>query len=123
MEIEGLERSVRGDPSTEPARARRSNLPAPAESPNPWVKRVDHRSDVTVLENRAFALLCSPDRNIHHRPGQVVGPNHLVGEERPKRGVDRAQEAVAEIWVLPRLHRGDVRRPEDAKAREPPPRQ
>src|SRR6266446_5903648 len=103
----------------EAVRARRWNLPTPAESPNPWVKRFDHRSDVTVLENRAFALLCSPDRNIHHRPGQVVSPNHLVGEERPKRGVDRAQKTVTEIRFLPLLHRVDVRRPEQVKAGEP----
>src|SRR5260221_14594310 len=83
------------------------------------MKRLDHGSDVVVLENLASAVPCSPKGNIHHGPPQVVGPNHLVGEERPKRGVDRAQEAVAEIWFLPRLHRVDVRGPGDVKAREP----
>src|SRR5258707_12400578 len=84
------------------------------------MKRLDHGSDVVVLENLASAVPCSPKGNIHHGPPQVVGPNHLVGEERPKRRVDRAQEAVAEIWFLPRLHRADVRGPEDVEAREPP---
>jgi len=83
------------------------------------MKRLDHGPDVAVLENPAFALRCFLDGNIHHGPRQVVGPNHLVGEERSKRWVDRAQEAIAEIWFLPRLHRVDVRGPEDVKAREP----
>ena len=79
----------------------------------------DHRSDVTVLENPAFTLHRFPDDNVHHGPRQVVGRNHLVWEEQPKRGVDRAQEAVAEIRFLPRPHRIDVRRPEDINAGEP----
>src|SRR5580658_6503776 len=40
----------------EAARARRANLPTPAESPNPWVKRFDPRSDITGRESRASAL-------------------------------------------------------------------
>jgi hypothetical protein len=35
-------------------------------------------------KNRASVLPRSPDGNIHHGPGQVVGPNHLVGEQHPK---------------------------------------
>ena len=54
------------------------------------VKRTDHCPDVTVLENPAFAPLGFLDDNFHHGPRQVIGPNHLVGEEHPKRGVDRA---------------------------------
>ena len=83
------------------------------------MKRFDHGSDVMVLENLASALPCSPKGNIHHGSRQVVGPNHLVGEEQSKRGVDRAQETVAEIRFLPQLHRVDVRGPEDVKAGEP----
>src|SRR4029077_2504788 len=77
------------------------------------MKRLDHGPDVTVLENRASVLPCSPHDNIHHGPRQVVGSNHLVGEERSQRRVDCAQEAVAEIRFLSRLHRVDVRGPED----------
>ena len=58
-------------------------------------RTVNHGSDVTVLENQASALPGSPDGDIHHGPRQVVGPNHLVGEQHPKRGVDRAQQAVS----------------------------
>jgi len=65
----------------EAALARRSNLSTPAESLNPLVKRFDHRSDVTVLENRASARCRFAYDDIHHGLGQVVGPNHLVGEQ------------------------------------------
>ena len=82
------------------------------------VRRTDQCPDVTVLENLTFALRCFLERNIDHGPPQVVGPNHLVGEEQPKRGVDRAQEAIAEIRLLPGLHRVDVGGPEDIDARE-----
>src|SRR5580704_13664940 len=83
----------------------RSNPRSLAESPPQRLKRLDHGSDITVLENRASTLPRSAYDDIHHRPGQVVGPNHLVREERPKRGVDRSQQAVAEIRFVPRLHR------------------
>ena len=72
----------------ESARARRSNLPTPAESSNTGVKRFDHRSDVTVLENRASALCRFAYDDIHDGLGQVVGPNHLVGEQQPKHRID-----------------------------------
>ncbi len=61
-------------------------------------------------------LPSSADGNIDHGPGQVVGPNHLVGEHDPEERVDCAQQAVAEIRFLPRLHRVDVRGPEDVNA-------
>jgi hypothetical protein len=50
------------------------------------MKRLDHGPDVTVLENRASALLRSAYDGIHHGAGQVVGPNHVVREQNPKRG-------------------------------------
>jgi hypothetical protein len=54
------------------------------------LKRLDYSSDVTVLENRTSALPRTAYGDIYHGPGQVVGPNHLVGEQQPKSGVDRA---------------------------------
>src|SRR5580700_4381204 len=83
------------------------------------MERLDHRSDITVLENHAFALLRSPEGDIHHSLSQVVGPNDLVRKQRPKHGVDRAEQAVAEIRFFPRLHGVDVRGPEDVYAWEP----
>src|SRR5229473_3134414 len=83
------------------------------------LKRLDYSSDVTVLENRTSALPCSAYGDFYHGPGQVVGPNHLVGEQHPKRGVDRAHKAVAEIRFLPRLHGINVRRSEEINAGEP----
>jgi hypothetical protein len=83
------------------------------------MKRFDHGLDVTVLENEAWALACSPDGGLHHGAGQVVGPNHLVGEQQPKRRVDRAQQAVAEIRFLARLRGVDVRGPEEINAGKP----
>jgi hypothetical protein len=50
--------------------------------------------------------------------GQVVGPNHLVGEKHPKRRIDPKQQAVAEIGFLPRLHGIDVRGSEDVDGRK-----
>jgi hypothetical protein len=41
------------------------------------MKRLQHGPDVTVLENKLPTLASSPDGNIDHRSGQVVGPNHL----------------------------------------------
>jgi hypothetical protein len=83
------------------------------------MKGLNHRPDVMVLENQGSALSCSSDNHIDHGSGQVVGPNHLVREQHPKRGIDRAHKPVAEIWFLPRLHRVDVRRSEDVNARKP----
>ena len=51
--------------------------------------------------------------------GQVVSPNHLVGKQHPKHGVDSAQEPVAEIRFFPRLHGIDMRGPKDVDARKP----
>jgi hypothetical protein len=80
------------------------------------MKRLDHGSDFTVLENQASLLTCSLEGDIDHGPGQVVSPNYLVGEQHPKRRVDRSQQAVAEIRFLPRLNRIDVRGPEEVNA-------
>jgi hypothetical protein len=77
---------------------------------------LNHRPDVTVVENQASALSCASDNDIDHGSGQVVGPNHLVRQQHPKRGVDRAHEPVAEIRFLPRLNGIDVRGPEDVNA-------
>jgi hypothetical protein len=82
-------------------------------------KLLDYGPDVTVLEDQASGLLCFPDGDIRHGAGQVVGPYHLVGEEHPKHGVNDAQEAVAQIRFLPRLHWVDVRGPEEINAGEP----
>jgi hypothetical protein len=63
------------------------------------MKRLNHRPDITVLENRVPKLASSPDDNIDHYSGQVVGPNHLVREERLKHGVDRAHTRRPKIHV------------------------
>jgi hypothetical protein len=47
--------------------------------------------DVTVLQNQRSVFSSSSHGDIHHRSGQVVGANHLVGEQHPKCGIDRAQ--------------------------------
>ena len=92
-------------------RRHRSNLR------RPWrLKRLNHRPDVTILENWASALPCSPNGGFYHGVGQVIRPNHLVREQHSSRRIHRAQQAVAEIRFLPRLHRVDVRGPEDVNA-------
>jgi hypothetical protein len=65
------------------------------------MKRLDHGSDVAVLENQASGLPCFADGNIHHGARQVVGRNDLIGEQHPKQRVDRAQQPVAEVRFLP----------------------
>jgi len=82
------------------------------------MKRLGHCPDIAVLEDQAPVLRCSPDGDIDHGLGQFVGPNHLVREQHPKRGVECAQKAVAEIRFLPRLDGIDVRGPEDVNAGE-----
>jgi enoyl-ACP reductase-like protein len=72
------------------------------------MKGLHHGSDVTVLENQSPRLARSPDGNIDHRSGQVVGPNHLIREEQPKRGIDYAKQSVTETWFFPRFQRIDV---------------
>ena len=57
-------------------------------------------------------------KRLDHVPDQFVGPNYLVREEYPKRGVDRSQQTVAEIRFLPRLRRVDVRGPKEGNVRE-----
>jgi len=59
------------------------NLPTPAESRNPCVKRFDPSLGCHGFSKTgAFAFLCSPDRNIHHGPApKSSASNHLVGEE------------------------------------------
>src|ERR1700719_4401567 len=81
--------------------------------------RVDHGANVTVLQNHSSVLPSSPDGNIHHGTGQVVGANYLVGEQHAKHRVDSAQQAVAKIRLLPRLYRVDVRGSEDVHTGEP----
>jgi len=82
------------------------------------VKRTDDSPDVMILKNPVFALRCFLDDDVHHGTRQVVGPNHLVGEEHPKRRLARAHEPVAEIRLLPGLYGVDVGGPEDIHARE-----
>src|SRR5882762_1196938 len=97
---------------------RKGDRSPPLESPRRGMQRRNHRPNITVLENRVSRLASSPHDNIDHRSGQVVGPNHLVREERPKHGVDRAHKPVAEIRFLPWLNGVDVRRSEDVNAGE-----
>jgi len=60
------------------------------------MNRFNDGSDVTVLKNKASRFLPKADDDIHHGPGQVVGPNDLIGEQHPKSRVDRAQQAIAQ---------------------------
>ena len=73
-------------------------------------------ADVMVLENQSSAFSSASRGDIHHRSGQVVGTNHLVGEQHPRCGIDRAQQAIAKIGFSARLHRVDVRGAEDVQA-------
>ena len=82
------------------------------------MKRLGHSPDVTVLENWARTQPGSGYHGTHHGPGQVVGANYLVGEQHPKCGVDRSQQAITEIRFLPRLHGVDVRGPEEINVSE-----
>src|SRR5581483_6380887 len=77
-----------------------------------------HTPDLAVLENPPSLLRRYPDDDIHHGPGQVIGPNNLVREEEPKHGVGPAQQEVTEIRFLPRLHGVDIRGPEEVDVRE-----
>src|SRR5579859_403489 len=83
------------------------------------MKRLHHGSDVTVLENQSPRLASSPDRNIDHRSGQVVGPNYLIRKEQAKRGINCAKQSVTEIRFFPRLHRIDVRGTENINVAKP----
>jgi hypothetical protein len=78
----------------------------------------DHGSDVPILENLASAV-SSLERDVHHGTCQVVGPNHLVRKQQLKRGVDSAQQAIAEIRFLPALHGVDICRAKNVNPREP----
>ena len=75
-------------------------------------------ANVTVLENQRPAFSSASHGDIHHRSGQVVGTNHLVGEQHPKCGINGAQEAIAEIGLPARLDGVDVRGAKDVHARK-----
>jgi hypothetical protein len=53
------------------------------------IRGIGHCPDFSVLKNQAFVFVFSPDGDVHHCSGQVVGGNHLVGEQPPKDRVDR----------------------------------
>ena len=82
-----------------------------------------HPADVAVFENETSGVSGLSNYNTHHCPRQVVGANDVVGEKHPKHGVNRAEQPVAEIRLLPRLHGIDVGGPEDVKTGEPSPKQ
>ncbi len=48
------------------------------------MKRLDHGSDLTVLKNKASRFLPNLDDDIHHGPGQIIGPNDLMLFARAK---------------------------------------
>ena len=77
------------------------------------MNRSNDGSDVTILKNKASRFFPNADDDVHHGSGQVVGPNDLIGEQHPKSRVDRAQQAIAQIRFLARLHRIDIRGSED----------
>ena len=80
------------------------------------MNRSNDGSDVTILKNNASRFLPNADDDIHHCPGQVVGPNDLIGEQHSKNRVDRAQDAVAQIRFFAWLYRIDIRGSEDINA-------
>jgi hypothetical protein len=75
--------------------------------------RQGYRFDITVLENAVFTFARSLNSDVHHGAGQVVGSDDQVGERHSKHRVDPAQQAVAEIRLLPRLDGIDVCGAED----------
>src|SRR6266404_1221941 len=80
------------------------------------MNRSNDGSDVTILKNKASRFLPNADDDIHHCPGQIIGPDDLIGEQHTKSGVDRAQQAVAQIRFFPWLYRIDIRGSEDIDA-------
>src|ERR1700733_6880181 len=82
------------------------------------MKRTDHGTDVAILENLAWSCSCSGSDDIHHRSGQVVNSDHLIGKQSPKYWVDSSHQAVAEIRLLARLHGVDVGGPKNVKSRK-----
>src|ERR1700719_4458873 len=87
----------------------------PREVPEPLY----HGPDIVVLEHRCAALLCSSHGDVDHHSCQIVGSDHLAGKQHPKYGIDRAQQSVAEIRLLPRLHGIDVGGAKDVNGVEP----
>src|SRR5579863_838252 len=83
------------------------------------IKRLYQSSDVTILEDFAWSLSFSSGDNIHHRSGQVVSSDHLIGKQGPKYRVDSSHEAIAKIWLLSGFHGVDVGGPENGKPRKP----
>ena len=75
-------------------------------------------ANLTVLENQRPAFSSASHGDIHHRSGQVVGANHLVGEQHSKCGIDRAQEAIAQIGLPAGLDWVDVRGSAPASAEQ-----
>ena len=98
----------------------RSNPRRLAESAPPRLQRLNHRPDVTVLENPVSALSCSSDNDIDHGRGQVVGADHLVREQHPKRRIHHAQQSVAEIRLPSVTPRGRCTRAGRGKRGENP---
>src|ERR1700739_1330981 len=82
------------------------------------MKRTDHGADVAILEDLAWSGSCSGSDNIHHRPGQVISSDHLIGKQSPKYRVDSSHQAVAKMRLLSRLHGVDVGGPENVKSRK-----
>ena len=82
-------------------------------------KPLCHGQDIVVLEHRCAALLCPSHGDVDHHPCQVIRADYLTGKQPPKYGIDRAQESVAEIGLLPRLHGIDVGGAKDVSGVEP----
>src|SRR5580693_8121256 len=80
--------------------------------------RLDHGSDIAVLQNQALALVRLSQHKIHHGAGQIISANDLVREQHPKNGIDRAYQSVVEVRFLPRLDGVDIRGPEKINARK-----
>src|ERR1700758_3829183 len=80
--------------------------------------RLDHGSNIAVLQNQDLALLRLSQHKIPHGASQIIGANDLVREQHPEYWVDRAQQPVAEVRFLPRLDGVDIRRPEKVNMRE-----
>jgi hypothetical protein len=82
--------------------------------------RIGYGSDVEVLESSRLRLPLFSGPQHPPSPGPTRRPESLGLEQHPERGIDRAQQAVAEIRLLARLHGVNIRGPKYVNAREPP---
>src|ERR1700739_4794498 len=82
------------------------------------LKRIDHPSNVMVFKDATFVFLCFRNVYVHHCLAQLVFPNHQVWKRHAKRGVDSAEETIAEIRFPTRFYRINVSWSKDVNPRK-----